>query len=77
MLILFLKKVNLTDKYHFMVFDNNKSNLRVFGTGLMFLRAVKEIQGEYVCQAKNRVGSLEKRFFVTVNGRKQIPLFKN
>ncbi|CAL8112731.1 unnamed protein product [Orchesella dallaii] len=56
-------KVNITDIYWSIIHDKNPDHP---GTVLLFMRAVKEIQGEFECFLENQMGTAQKTFTVKV-----------
>lgn len=56
------QELNQTDLYWSVVTENKQ-----LGSNVLFMRAVKNIEGEFECTAENQEGSCRKRFFVKVN----------
>ncbi|CAL8112729.1 unnamed protein product [Orchesella dallaii] len=62
-------KVNQTDIYWSIIHDKNPDHP---GTVLLFMRAVKEIQGEFECFLENQMGTAQKTFTVKVKPRSYV-----
>lgn len=65
-----LQGLNQTDIHWSVVEDNSPDQFNIHGKNLLFMRATKEIEGKFECNAINEMGSDQKSFIIKVTRKK-------